>query len=892
MSTAADSGDRSARRVLLIGWDGADWRMLNPLLERGEMPNLQRFLDEGVRGNIATLQPMLSPMLWTSIATGKHADRHGILGFAEPDPSGKSARPVTARSRRCKAIWNILDDAGRPSGVVNWYASHPAEPVKGFIVSDRFCVPTGALKADEPFHGWTPAKGSVHPAEDLEPLAQTRVHPMMIGLEQVREFVPDATEEECLKDPRLRELRVLLAHCASVHNAATAYISERPWDFLGVYYDAIDRMAHAFMEFNPPRMEHVSDEEFARYKGVMEGCYRLHDLMLGRLMKLIDDDTVVMICSDHGFYSDQRRPVGTSAIKGGKPVAWHRTFGMLALWGPGIKRGEEVHGATLLDVTPTMLRLLGMPVARDMDGRALVQAFEAVGESLPTIETYDDGSPHALPPEDIDDEAVNREMMRQLRDLGYVGDDNATEVEIDQFRNLGTVYLSTGRPRLAMEQFRRVLDAKPEDKAALMSVATAQMQMGKLDACEETLAKLPEDVDLSPRAAVTRALIAERRGDVAGAIAQLEALDQSGQPVSGLLGHMGRMYAQAEQLEDAERVFVRALEYEPEDPEALDGLGVVYQRTARAPEAVLAHVKSIALMRHRPQTHLNLSRALLDAGRVPWAIDACRVAARMSPRDPTPHEILAAIYAARVKNVEKAAFHMKRAEALAIARAKRRGGSARGGSVGPGDSLARPESLVSGGASESEVVTIVSGLPRSGTSLMMQMLEAGGLPALTDGVREADADNPRGYYELEAVKRTATDDSWLDDAGGCVVKVVHALLRMLPSDREFRVVLMRRSLDEILASQSTMLERLGRGGASAGATEIRRVFEEDLLATQRWIEAQPRVRCLEVWYREVIESPAAQAARVREFLGEELNEAAMAAAVDASLYRQKRERGG
>lgn len=883
MGTGAVMGSCSARRVLLVGWDGADWRMLNPLLERGEMPNLRRFLDEGVRGNIATLQPMLSPMLWTSIATGKHADRHGILGFAEPDPSGKRARPVTARSRRCKAIWNILDDAGRPSGVVNWYASHPAEPVEGFIVSDRFPVPTGALEQGVPFHGWTPAKGSVHPADDLEPLAETRVHPMMIGVDQVREFVPGATDEDCLKDPRLRELRVLLAHCATVHNAATAYIGERRWDFLGVYYDAIDRMAHAFMEFNPPRMEHVREEEFARYKGVMECCYRLHDLMLGRLMKLIDDDTVVMICSDHGFYSDQRRPVGTSAIKGGKPVAWHRTFGMLALWGPGIKRGEEIHGATLLDVTPTVLRLLGMPVARDMDGRALVQAFEEVGESVPTIETYEDGSPHALPPEERDDESVNREMMRQLRDLGYVGDDDASEVEVDQFRNLGTVYLSTGRPRLAMEQFRRVLDAKPEDKAAVMSVATAQMQMGQLDACEATLAKLPEDVDLSPRAAVMRALVAERRGDLDGAISRLEALDKSGNPVSGLLGHLGRMYVEACRLEDAERVFVRALDHEPEDPEALDGLGVVYRRTARAPEAVLAHVKSIALMRHRPQTHLNLSRALLDAGRVPWAIDACRAAARMSPRDPTPHEILAEIYRGRVGNEEKAAFHMKRASSLVAARAKRR---KREVPVRRGASAARTWGDGSGG-----VLTVVSGLPRSGTSLMMQMLEAGGLPALTDGVREADVDNPRGYYELEAVKRTATDDSWLDDAGGCVVKVVHALLRMLPADRGFRVVLMRRELDEILASQSTMLDRLGRGGASAAAGELRRAFEEDLLATQGWIEAQSGVQCLEVWYRDVIEDPAGQAARVRAFLGEELDEAAMAAVVDRSLYRQKGDRG-
>ncbi|VAX42559.1 hypothetical protein MNBD_PLANCTO03-1686 [hydrothermal vent metagenome] len=858
--------------MLVVGWDGADWRTIDPLIERGEMPNLKRFLDEGVRGNIATLQPMLSPMLWTSIATGKHADRHGVLGFAEPDPKTGKARPVTSSSRRCKAIWNILTDAGRPSGVINWYATHPAERIEGFVVTDRFAIATGALTQGEPHDGWPPVPGSVHPTEDLDLLAAVRIHPMMISPDQVRELVPSATDEECFTDPKLRELRVLLAHCATVHNAATAYLDERPWDFLGIYYDAIDRIAHAFMEFNPPRMAHISEADFARYKGVMEGVYRLHDMMLGRVMKLIDDETAVIICSDHGFYSDNRRPEGSSTIKAGKPVAWHRTFGMVALWGPGIKRGDQIHGATLLDITPTVLRLLDMPVARDMDGRPLVQAFETVGETMPTCETYENDTSHLPSGEALDDETTSHEMMRQLRDLGYIGDDDATGVEIDQLRNLGTVYLSTGRPRLALEQFRRVLDAKPEENGAIMTVATALLQMGRLEACEEMLDRVADDPEAAPRASLTRALVRERRGDLEGATIILEELVQSGLPSPGLLGQMGRMYLRRDLLDKAESLFVRALEYEPEDPEALDGLGVVYRRTGRAPEAVLAHVRSIALMRHRPQTHLNLARALLDADRVPWALDACRVAARMSPRDPTPHELLAEVYATRVGNAEKAAFHRKRAEALRAARQRRHEGPRKAGTPEP----------------RGEAVTIVTGLPRSGTSLLMQMLEAGGIPALTDSLREADDDNPRGYYELEAVKRTATDDSWLDEAGGCCVKIVTALLRALPGDRQYRVVFLRRDIDEILASQAKMLNRLGRSGAALDTAELRRAFEEDLRATQEWLTHQPNIRVLEVWYGNTVKDAAGEAARLAEFVGEDLDQHAMAGAVDDGLYRQRR----
>src|SRR5436305_13393095 len=125
------------RRVLLIGWDSADWEMIDPLLERGQMPALARLLADGVRGNLATLQPVLSPMLWTSIATGKRADTHGICGFTEPLPDASGIGPVRSTSRKCKAIWNILTQTGLKTNVVGWFASHPAEPINGIMVSDH-----------------------------------------------------------------------------------------------------------------------------------------------------------------------------------------------------------------------------------------------------------------------------------------------------------------------------------------------------------------------------------------------------------------------------------------------------------------------------------------------------------------------------------------------------------------------------------------------------------------------------------------------------------------------------------------------------------------------------------------------------------------------------------
>src|SRR2546430_8341636 len=127
------------RKVLLIGWDAADWEHINPLLEEGLMPTLDALINRGVMGNLATLQPVLSPMLWNSVATGKFADKHGIHGFIEPDPVNGGARPYTSTSRKCKAVWNILSQSGLRSNVVGWGASHPAEPINWTGVTNAFC---------------------------------------------------------------------------------------------------------------------------------------------------------------------------------------------------------------------------------------------------------------------------------------------------------------------------------------------------------------------------------------------------------------------------------------------------------------------------------------------------------------------------------------------------------------------------------------------------------------------------------------------------------------------------------------------------------------------------------------------------------------------------------
>jgi hypothetical protein len=187
-----------------------------------------------------------------------------------------------------------------------------------------------------------------------------------------------------------------------------------------------------------------------------------------------------------------------------------------------------------------------------------------------------------------------------------------------------------------------------------------------------------------------------------------------------------------------------------------------------------------------------------------------------------------------------------------------------------------------------EIITIVSGLPRSGTSMMMKMLEAGGLAPLTDEIRTADADNPKGYYEFERVKKLDKGDTaWIPQARAKAVKVIAALLHHLPPDQRYQVIFMRRSIDEILRSQKEMLIRRGEATDKASDEELATLFHKHLDQITAWLEKQPNIEAIFVSYNDVLRDPDPQARQINQFLGGSLDVEKMVGVVDPSLYRQR-----
>lgn len=186
-----------------------------------------------------------------------------------------------------------------------------------------------------------------------------------------------------------------------------------------------------------------------------------------------------------------------------------------------------------------------------------------------------------------------------------------------------------------------------------------------------------------------------------------------------------------------------------------------------------------------------------------------------------------------------------------------------------------------------EPITIVSGLPRSGTSMMMKMLEAGGIPPLTDVIREADDDNPEGYYEFERVKALPDDTEWLEEARGKAVKVLAELIKHLPQTHSYRIIFMERSLDEVIASQRKMLIRRGEDPEKVDGEELRKLFKKYLRILKNHIRNQSSMSVIYVSYNEIIRDPIESVHRMNAFLGGDLNEEKMISSVDPALYRNR-----
>jgi predicted AlkP superfamily phosphohydrolase/phosphomutase/tetratricopeptide (TPR) repeat protein len=636
--------DSLPQRVLLIGWDAADWQMIQPLVDQGLMPTTAALLREGAWGNLATIRPILSPMLWNSIATGKRAQEHGVFGFTEPDAEGTGVRPVASTSRKCKALWNILTQNGLRSNILGWYASHPAEPIDGVMVSNQF------EHFAEPDGKFAPvAAGAIHPAARADELAEFRVHPAEIDAMAILPFVPTAREVMNKQGQRLGKVQQMLAQTSTIHAVATHLMANTDWDFTAVYYEGIDRFGHEFMQFHPPKMEQVSQEEFDAYQHCMVGIYRFHDMLLETLLSIAGDDTAVILMSDHGYYNNYLRPDPREGKSG--PVEWHRPFGILAARGPGFQSGSRLYGATILDVTPTVLHLLGLPAAYDMPGRVLAEVLEnsKLTERIASWEEID-GPSGMHPKERQIDPAESRAVMEQLVALGYINPPSEDvektireTISSNQFNLVQSLADSRDFPG-AIAAIERLNDSLRKSDTIQLLLASCQMGVGDRESARATLEALAKAGCDEPRMHMMFGALEFAEKNSEKALEHLNRVSDTEQRLPGLHSKLGDVYLETGRYELAIEAFEKALAIDAESPMAYAGLARARLEMGD-PQAALDHALVAAeLVHHFPQVHFTIGKALVALGDYDGAVEALELCLKQAPRFSAAHKTLASAY--------------------------------------------------------------------------------------------------------------------------------------------------------------------------------------------------------------------------------------------------------
>ena len=844
------------RKLLLVGWDGADWKVINPMMEKGLLPNLEKLVNGGCMGNLATLDPPFSPMLWTSIATGKRPYKHGVMGFNEPDPDGINVRPVLSISRKCKAIWNILTQKKYKTHTVGWWPSHPAEPINGVSISNFFQRP---LKGGP--ENWTVAPQSVHPEHMADHFAQLRIHPKEITGAHIGPFVPMLDKLTKSHNKEITQLARLIAENSTLHTAFTNIIRTQEWDFASIYFDGIDRTCHEFMAYHPPKRDHIPQDEFDIYKGVVQGMYQYHDMMLGRVMDLAGEDATIMLISDHGFQPDHLRPKKVSLEPAG--IAFeHSPYGIFCIKGPGIKKDSLVHGASILDITPTILQLFGLPQGADMDGMPLLSIFEE--PDIPTsISSWEEVQGDAGMPDAslIADPNFAEEMLNQLADLGYIDkpEENkekayqSTKVFCDS--NMARALLDGGKVKEAIELFEAVLARNERAPWIIYRLAICYQMLGDLKKCREMIGILKEQESYQAGILETmEATLLMSEGKYQEASSVLEkVLKEVDVAYGDIYLKIARCYTMIKRPELARKAIEKELTNNYDNPSAHEFLGIMNYNQKKYEEAEDSFLNAIGLEYSLASAHFYLAKTFKALGKYEAAADAFEVCLGMSPNNNQARELLATVYKTHLGNQAEAS------------RVKKDFNKYLQGTI-----------------------TVVTGMPRSGTSMMMQMLKEGGMELFTDNERISDENNPKGYYEHAVVRKLTHNNHWLKTCNGKAVKIVAPIITALPYNYKYKVIFMERNPYEIYQSQEQMLLRLGK-------KNTRQVFSPGLLHeientienSKKWLDRHPGVEVLYVPYKEVLSSPMEYAVKINDFLENQLNPITMLNTIDPKLYREK-----
>ncbi len=594
--------------VIFVGLDGADWEFLDPLIARGAMPNLAQLVSEGRSGVLRTQHPPLSPLVWTSMMTGKSPLEHRILDFTRFNPATGAREPITSDERAVPAIWNMVAAAGQSAAVLGLWATYPAEPIGSLVVSDR-AVQFGSR---EP--------GAVAPADRAAAVESARAAAeASADLPSLRALLPDLTAEELARaaaksaseaygEP-VSALRRIVIETRTVQSLALTAAADDP-RLLVAYFEGTDTIGHVFAPFAPPRQASVREADCARYGQVAERYFAEIDRDLGALRELARaQGAVLMVASDHGFRWGADRPRELSSLAAASAARWHRDQGIYVLWGTDIDPAARaaVGGggeAGVRQVCATLLALLGLPPASGIAGPALEGAPAVT--AAPRDYAADFHRAAAASPGSGGDA---QEALARLRALGYVGGAEASgrlpgsTRTPASFNNEGLLLREQGSVQPAAAAFQQALALDPRYASAAFNLSDLLEAEGRDHERSDALLlqAIENGMPEGDERLVARAVARRASG---GAVVSVALLDQAlaRLPETGPLRlYRGRYRLELQDCAGAQSDFARAVALEADNPIAQASLGTAAMCLGDAAAARRAFAASLRLDPNQPQ---------------------------------------------------------------------------------------------------------------------------------------------------------------------------------------------------------------------------------------------------------------------------------------------------
>ena len=743
---------------LLIGWDAADWEVMMPFLKKGAMPECVSLMNGAVRANLATLDPPISPMLWTSIATSTWPSVHGIHGFTEI--INGEIRAVRGSSIKVPTMWDHLEAAGVPSTIVGWWPSHPAkDSAYAALRISNLAASEDARWLDE----------GVSPKGHSATIEQLLLQPEDIPATAIAAFFPgiDITG----KDAVARSVLKIVTHALNVQIMATYALEQGPGGHASIYFDALDHFMHLGMKYAPPKLPSVSIDEFKNYQFIVEAAYRLHDLCLGTLRNYKSDDGYIMLVSDHGFKSGPDRPVHLPD-HAGAPALEHRHYGVFILNGPNLNTAKPTSGLNLLDVAPILLRTHSLEVPEGMCGLVPANLLPEPKISAAKLNVKSKKGKSLGYTDEV--------LLQTLIDLGYL-DENHTATKdgrlLENRYYLARSLRAEGRPEWAW-QIMREMDLGPNAPLRYHQLAASLLaESGQYDELAKIIALINQrgENQRSLMWQYYQELVNIKRGRKLNIPQDLLISPTMEERVlwGNLLVKAGRF-----------DVLEKLLSSDTEESVDLLNLRIRLSMHNEDWEGVLDDaLKSTSAIYHQPWVHGALVSAFTGLGM---------------------HE-----EAAVARRIQRKLIH---------------------------DTYTDP-------------LFIVTGPPRSGTSLAMRLLDTAGVPSVTDGVRKRDKFNALGYYEHEKIKNWDFDEKWLANSRGKAVKIVEPLLIKTPWPSGKKVVVrMNRPLPTVMKSQRNMM---GNEDAPMRLNEMSE-WEKERRNTLMFLQMDPNVELIELHYDDLI----------------------------------------